>query len=64
MVGVEVSTATLAPDWAERAILRRYPGVARPVRFLDRHDLVISKLVAGREKDLRFAPGVDRWGTG
>jgi hypothetical protein len=31
-------------------------GIPKPVRFLERHDLVISKLVAGREKG-HFAVG-------
>jgi hypothetical protein len=35
-------------------------GVPRPVSFLEPHDLVISKLVAGREKDLAFASALIR----
>lgn len=53
--GVEVKTAVLPRGWRERVIVQQYPGVAHPVRFLEKHDLVISKLVAGREKDLDFA---------
>ena len=53
--GVEISTAVLPDGWEERAeILERpdaYPGSAR---CLEAHDLVIAKLVAGREKDLTF----------
>ncbi len=54
--GVELHTAVLPVGWEGRAeILDRSdsrPGVAR---CLEPHDLVVSKLVAGREKDVSFA---------
>lgn len=54
--GVEISTAVLPEGWWDRLerLERKdsYPGFAR---CLEPHDLVIAKLVAGREKDLAFA---------
>jgi hypothetical protein len=50
--GVEVKTATLPLGWEERTV--PFPG-HKHARCLDPHDLVISKLIAGREKDLTFA---------
>lgn len=54
--GVELRTAVLPAGWEGRMeVLDRpdsRPGVAR---CLEPHDLVVSKLVAGREKDLSFA---------
>jgi hypothetical protein len=54
--GVSVSTATLPSGWEERVIAYDRPD-ALPSRAvcLETHDLVISKLVAGREKDGDFA---------
>lgn len=52
--GVDHRTARFAPaGWQERAI----PVVVGPYRALcmEPHDLVLSKLGAGREKDLQFA---------
>lgn len=54
--GVEVSTAILPAGWEDRLeLLERkdaYPGFAQ---CLEPHDLVVAKLVAGRDKDLSFA---------
>lgn len=54
--GVEISTAVLPTGWEERAELLDRPD-SRPgyARCLEPHDLVVSKLVAGREKDITFA---------
>jgi len=54
--GVEISTAVLPADWEERAEILDRPD-SRPgfARCLEPHDLVVSKLVAGREKDISFA---------
>jgi uncharacterized nucleotidyltransferase DUF6036 len=54
--GVSVSTATLPPGWRERLVLVESQST-RPGRgyALDPHDCVVSKLVAGREKDHAFA---------
>jgi hypothetical protein len=54
--GVSVSTATLPAGWRDRLILVDTAST-RPGRgyLLEPHDCVVSKLVAGREKDLAFA---------
>jgi len=54
--GVEIRTAVLPADWEERAEILDRPD-SRPgfARCLEPHDLVVSKLVAGREKDITFA---------
>ena len=54
--GVSISTAVLPVGWEDRVVpLDRqdaHPGYAR---CLETHDLVVAKLVAGREKDVEFA---------
>ena len=54
--GVSISTATLPAGWEERLVAfeNAEAGAIRAV-CLDAHDLVVSKLVAGREKDFEFA---------
>lgn len=54
--GVSISTATLPRGWQERLVAFDDPeaGASKAV-CLDPHDLVVSKLVAGREKDYEFA---------
>ncbi len=54
--GVEMSTAVLPPGWEERLETFDRPD-SRPgfARCLEPHDLVVSKLVAGRHKDIAFA---------
>ena len=54
--GVEIRTAVLPPGWEDRAEILDRPD-SRPAyaRCLEPHDLVVSKLVAGRQKDLTFA---------
>lgn len=54
--GVSVATATLPAGWESRAIAyeRRDAEPSRAM-CLEQHDLVVSKLVAGREKDRDFA---------
>lgn len=53
--GVEIGTATLPPDWRTRAVHFDTP-MTKPGRAvcLEPHDLAASKLVAFRDKDLRF----------
>lgn len=53
--GVHISTAVLPRGWEGRLVFTPIEDAspARPV-FLDPHDLVISKLAAGREKDFEF----------
>lgn len=54
--GVSVSTATLPVGWEER-VVAFVPVDSEPAASvcLDPVDVVIAKLVAGREKDLTFA---------
>ncbi len=54
--GVSISTAILPTGWQERLVAFDDPeaGPSKAV-CLDPHDLVVSKLVAGREKDYEFA---------
>jgi hypothetical protein len=54
--GVSVSTAVLPDGWRDRLVLVETASTA-PGRgyLLDPHDCVVSKLVAGREKDYSFA---------
>ena len=56
--GIHVETATLPEGWRDRLITQQIaaglngPGVV--ASFLERHDLVVAKLAAFREKDVRF----------
>lgn len=61
--GVSVATATLPEGWKDR-LVRFDREDARPAAAwcLDSHDLVVSKLVAGREKDFEFAEALLRVG--
>lgn len=54
--GIHIDTVVLPDGWRERLIRPDLPG-AEPATatFLDPHDLVASKLAAGRPKDLAFA---------
>ncbi len=54
--GVEIATAVLPVGWEDRAEILDRPD-SRPgyARCLEPHDLVVSKLVAGRPKDIDFA---------
>lgn len=54
--GVSVTTAVLPAGWRDRLVPFERPdaGTSR-ARCLDAHDLVCSKLAAGREKDFQFA---------
>ena len=54
--GVSVGTAVLPAGWEDRLVAFDDPeAAASKALCLDPHDLVVSKLVAGREKDFRFA---------
>lgn len=61
--GVEPGTAVLPAGWEERlvAISNRNTRGATGL-CLELHDLLISKYVAGREKDRRFVEGAMRHG--
>lgn len=54
--GASLSTAVLPSGWRERLVIFDDP-LADPSRAvcLDPHDLVVSKLVAGRQKDYEFS---------
>jgi hypothetical protein len=53
--GVGEETATLPAGWKDRLVPFRTPSTGGATGLcLDVHDLAISKLVAGREKDLQF----------
>lgn len=53
--GVVIATAVLPEGWRARVVQFDEPG-AEPARglCLEAHDLVVAKLVAGREKDRAF----------
>jgi hypothetical protein len=54
--GVDESTATLPAGWSDRLVPLFGPGTRGATGWcLEVHDLIVSKLVAGREKDLAFA---------
>ena len=54
--GVGLATATLPSGWRDRLVRFSDPEAGPSEAFcLDPHDLVVSKLVAGREKDFEFA---------
>jgi hypothetical protein len=56
--GIHVETATLPEGWRDRLITQTVPpgsnGPGGLASFLERHDLVVAKLAAFREKDIRF----------
>jgi hypothetical protein len=54
--GVGPTTATLPSDWEERVIRVHNANTRGSTGLcLEVHDLLLSKYVAGREKDLRFS---------
>ena len=56
--GIHVDSATLPAGWRDRLITQHVPagpnGPGVLASFLERHDLVVAKLAAFREKDVRF----------
>jgi hypothetical protein len=61
--GVSERTATLPAGWQDRLIpLRNENTLGKTGWCLEVHDLLISKYVAGRDKDLRFAAAAARHG--
>jgi hypothetical protein len=61
--GVEERTAVLPDGWKERLVAVRGPGTRGATGWtLEIHDLLISKYVAGREKDLAFTDEAARHG--
>lgn len=57
-VETATETATLPAGWPDRLITQQIPagrnGPGVVASFLERHDLVVAKLAAFREKDVRF----------
>ncbi len=57
--GVTLKTATLPNGWRDRLVPFNHGDVGESKAMcLDPHDLVLSKLVANREKDIEFADAV------
>lgn len=57
--GVALDTAILPAGWQERLVPVRNPNTGGGTGLcLEIHDLAVSKLVAGREKDLDFVGGL------
>lgn len=61
--GVSTTTAVLPTGWHERLLdFQRTDTGSAKAKCLEPHDLVVSKLVAGREKDREFAAALVRAG--
>ena len=61
--GVDETTAILPIGWQERLVRVENENTRGNIGWcLDPHDLAISKLVAGREKDLSFIASLIRHG--
>lgn len=61
--GVDETTATLPVGWRERLVPLRNENTRGATGWcLEVHDLAVSKLVAGREKDIRFLAALFRHG--
>ncbi len=59
--GVSPQTATLPERWEERLIPVKNENTGGATGWcLETHDLAVSKLVAGREKDVEFVNGLVR----
>ena len=57
--GVGPDTATLPMDWERRLVAIRSENTRGATGWcLEAHDMAVSKLVAGREKDLEFVRGL------
>jgi hypothetical protein len=61
--GVGPETAVLPRGWESRLVAVRGPATRGATGWcLELHDLIVAKLVAGREKDLDFATAAARHG--
>lgn len=59
--GVDETTATLPEGWPERLVRLQNENTMGAVGWcLEPHDLAVSKLAAGREKDIRFVQAMLR----
>ena len=57
--GVTLATAVLPTDWRDRLVPFNYGDVGdSQAMCIDPHDLVLSKLVANREKDIEFVRAI------
>jgi hypothetical protein len=53
--GCTFETPVFAPTgWRDRAVRVRYDDIGVTAHFMELHDLVLSKIGAGRPKDLEF----------
>lgn len=53
--GVTFDAPVYAPKgWQDRTVVVRFEGIGVTARFMELHDLALSKLGAGRPKDLEF----------
>ena len=61
--GVDGTTATLPDGWRERLVKIETPNTMGAIGWcIEPHDLAVSKLAAGREKDLAFVEAMVRKG--
>lgn len=61
--GVTFDTPTFAPRaWQERAIKVHYDDIDVTAHFMELHDLALSKLGAGRPKDMEFCEALAKTG--
>jgi hypothetical protein len=61
--GVGLETAVLPSDWQQRLIPIRNANTRERTGYcLEAHDLAISKLIAGRERDLVFLENLVQYG--
>jgi len=61
--GVTFDTPTFAPRaWQERAIKVHFDDIDVTAHFMELHDLALSKLGAGRPKDLEFCEALAKTG--
>lgn len=59
--GCTFDTPTFAPaGWQDRAIPVRYDDIGVTAHFMELHDLFLSKIGAGRPKDLEFCSALVR----
>ena len=59
--GCTFDTPTFAPTgWRDRAIPVRYEDIGVTAHFMELHDLFLSKMGAGRPKDLEFCSALVR----
>ena len=59
--GVREDTAVLPANWKSRLVPLRHEDTGGATAFcIEIHDLAVSKLMAGREKDLQFVAGLLR----